>query len=65
MLDLALFCTLVRQVYNRREPDKDRKFREAMAFLVSYSVNRKESKPIEVKYNIARAFHYLGMNTHA
>ena len=52
-------------MFNRREPDKDKVFREAMAFLVSYSANRKESNPLEVRYNIARAFHYLGMNTHA
>ena len=36
-----------------------------MAFLISYTTGRKKVKPLEVKYNIARAFHYLGMNTHA
>ena len=55
----------MKQVFNRRETDKERVFKEAMAFLVSYSANRKHSKPIEVQYNVARAFHYLGMNTHA
>ena len=55
----------MKQVFNRRETDKERVFKEAMAFLVSYSVNRKHKKPIEVQYNVARAFHYLGMNTHA
>ena len=36
-----------------------------MAFLMSYVANSSEEKPHEVKYNTARAYHYLGMNTHA
>ena len=36
-----------------------------MAFLMSYVANRRDERPLEVKYNTARAYHYLGMNTHA
>ena len=55
----------MKQAFNRRETNKEKVFKEAMAFLISYSSTRKHSKPLEVKYNIARALHYLGMNTHA
>ena len=65
LLDLTIFCALIRQVYNRRELDKETLFRQAVAFLISYALNRRQKKPLEANYNVGRAFHYLGMNTHA
>jgi hypothetical protein len=65
LLDLTIFCALIRQVYNRRELEKESLFRQAVAFLISYAFSRRQSNPLEVSYNVGRAFHYLGMNTHA
>ena len=65
MLDLAIFSSLIRQAFNRRETDKEKVFQKAMAFLVSYMTNRCKRRPLEARYNLARALHLLGMNTHA
>lgn len=42
LLDLLLFCSLSRQFFNRRQTEKDRVFKEAMAFLMSYVANRRD-----------------------
>jgi len=37
LFDLVLFCSLSRQYFNRRQAEKNRVFKEAMGFLMSYA----------------------------
>ena len=45
--------------------DKEKLIKQALAFLIQYIRIKCRARPLEVKYNIARALQYLGMNSDA
>ncbi len=58
-LNLVLAVVNLSQAYQRTNANKEQSVRRAIAFLIRYADTRTDK--IEVKFNIARAMHQMGL----
>ena len=60
-LNLVLAVVNLSQAYQRTNANKEQSVRRAIAFLIRYADTRQDK--LEVRFNIARAMHQMGLIT--